>query len=741
MASNFLDQWKKAGRRINHTGFDIAGKRVYTMPAGLMVTPFFAETNPNEHFQIDVNGLMRTETMNTAAFINGRILTSLFFVPYSQIWHNFNSFVTQKDDRHSSQQRGLAYLPWLSLEKVYRWYFDMYISYLWVKASNNFEEPSHVADEKLDPWELAFDDWCDESPFDASNTVHFSYFEDMHGVPYVHNLTRALQYFRIGTAAQVYEYIDEYMANNYEATGDYATDVAAYKAYLAQAASSFISTYFSGDSFFTGKKINIFKMAAYQHIFYDYYRNKYFDEEPYFNGYDLDVRYIDVFNYDDIECTNVSTAEIPFNIGTNLNRYDSLSAVNARIVNLFDLHYRQYKHDIFTSAMNSTQFGAVSSVGFDGEVTPNFGDGSSYRLLRLSSNGSLEYTQYSNSEAVTGLQTQTLDYTTPVGDYTAGTAAIYGTNLESDSLSVGIDVNKADFMKYSSAGRVPMSLHIPSLFDVLQLRRAELLQQWKMNALRAGNMVDDNFRQHYGVEPYYEGDNNVRLIGSWETPLDTKPITATSSTGAAVNGQVGDLAAIGFGSTHNQKVRFKSNDFGVVVAVSYFLPDVFYTANGIDENNTLLEPFDFYSEEFENTGFESLPFWTQSILHNKLSDNNMGYVPPYTRYKTNVDLVFGEFGSSTMQYSGYDAQGTPVCKTFDGSLRAWTMQREDIPVYQVNGVAVRGKQTFYVSPMVTNPLFALNYDGRQATDPIHCFFNFDFKALRPMSVLGLPIFQ
>ena len=120
-----------------------------------------------------------------------------------------------------------------------------------------------------------------------------------------------------------------------------------------------------------------------------------------------------------------------------------------------------------------------------------------------------------------------------------------------------------------------------------------------------------------------------------------------------------------------------------------------------------------------------MPFATQTIAGKSKMLDNIGFVPPYTRYKTAVDEVFGEFSS---------------IGSFDGSMRAWTMQREDVPAYLVNGVMVRDKSAFYVDPRISDSLFGVAYNGNQNTDPISCYYQYTVKALRPMSVLGIPIF-
>lgn len=762
MASNFLDQWKKAGRKINHSGFDVSGKRVWSAPAGLMTVPFMMETNPNERFEIDVQGLMRTQTMNTAAFADGREVVSCFFVPYSQLWHNFNSFVSQKDDRHSSTQKSMMFVPQVSLKDLYVVYLNMYTTFRLLQFMKKGEQVtgynflhSGTYRESFTELEFTYDaDVSNLENLEANVKSRFGftnwnlqYVCDMHGIPYIHNFERALQFFGLGTPYFVKGLWEDRFVE--ELASDTTLEAMFEAAEVAHNLTLQEITVNSGanKSFFVDKYVNIFRPAAYQHIFYDVFRNKFFDELPFYQS-TLDgaevVRYIDTFNFDDIECKDFATSLLAVPASESI--YGSLCTFDAaRFLNLFEMHYRQYKHDLFTSAMNATQFGAVSSVSFDGTAEITFDQNGQFILG--SKDGKLQKANVNYSEVLS--HTEALAdygsfYYPDYADPSSGDPLVFGENtgMQDAVADFSLVNNKTNVVSGFSLQDLASKIKLPTLFDVLQLRRAELLQQWKQNALRAGNMVDDNFKQHYGVAPYYEDDNNVKFLGSFECPLEAKPITATASTGSDNNGQVGDLAAIGVGAVKGSKIRFECRDFGVVMCVAYFLPDVFYTSNGVDQENTLVEPFDFYSEEFENIGFESLPYWVQSIGLNKLADGNIGFVPPFTRYKTNWDKVFGEFGSITI--GGYHVQDEGERLDYglvvSGTMRPWTLQREDVGSEIINGVAVRSKSNFYVDPRVTDPLFGLEYDGRQIDDPMHFFFNFDFKALRPMSVLGLPIF-
>ena len=631
---DFIEMWKKSGREVGHSSFDLSKRQVLDLPASMLVPNFFLPTVPNEHHKINLSGLLRTETLNTAAFVNGAFHTNVFFVPLKQLWHNANDFISQKQDRHSSTLKGSQFAPCIRLTHLLRF----------IRAIGT-----------------------GRTPF-SSDSV-----SDLFGYDWAYSALRLLQYCKYGNYLWLLnEGLDdtdvEYYLNSLD--GVYNADGISYK------------------------YVNLWRILAYQHIFYDYYRNKYYDEFP---EHQLEhpnlgkVRYIDTFNLDDIDCSTFENSVVPCPLESH-GETDEKNA--ARILNIFGIHYHQYKRDIYTSAMPSTQFGAVSSI-------------------------SLEGIQIVNEQSPSGA---TAPASVLGSGYSHEPGTLYFTN---ESKSVW---------------------KIANAFDILTFRKTELLQQWKQNALRSGNMVDDNFRSHYGVEPFYEEDNNVKFLGSFSCRLDINPITANASTGEAINGNVGDLAAIGTGSYGGNEIDFQCKDFGYIVAVTAFVPDVYYNANGIDKDNTLIEPFDYFYPEFENGGLEPITYGQQNVERAFDLNLNFGFVPPYSYLKTQVDEVYGEFSSIEPQMKktptdtipSYVPHGTAI-----GSMVDWVVVRGE-KIHNIDNnpavASARKLDSLYIDPAVVNPIFGIEYDGTGMTNNFSLAISWDVKSIRPMSVLGLPQF-
>lgn len=601
---------------VARNGFDLSCKRSFSSKSGQLIPCLCIETVPNDNFEIDLESMMRTHTFDTAAFVLGKLHYDFFFVPYSQLWHPFNQFIDQRLDKHSSNQKGIGCPPMLNLNRFIYEVCNLYYN---------------------------------------GTSQQTAGLNDIHNYSFAHDAFKLLDILGYGQ----YMYLLKFQA---------WVD-------CCQAMEEALIAEFEQDGALRrviDKRVNVFRIAAYNHIWYDFYRNKYFDNmenNPLGSSYS---DYVSLFNFDDLTCTNINDATLDWQ--TDLPRQ----------IKMLNIKYRQWEKDLFTSLMPSQQFGAVSSID---------------------------------------LKDFSLDL------YQKG-QVIPGSNVSSDTLKIAPSASSlpgriGESNSSSSHAVYDSTFKINKAFDVLQLKKAEYLQQWKQNALRGGNMVDDNFKSHYGVEPYYSADENVDYLGSFGGDLRVNAVETTAQSTNTGNNAVGDLGANGLSLVRGNKISFKCRDFGLIMCICSYQPRATYDALGIDKANTLFEPFDFYTPEFQNIGLESVPVGAYEFQQrNNFGDYNisLGYAPSYYQYKTNIDKVHGELCTG-------------------GSLSHWVAPRkENLVISPQVGTIVRSISSFYINPNVYNNIFSIRADSWEDTDYlIHDTF-FNVKAVRPMSVLGLPLF-
>ena len=360
---------------------------------------------------------------------------------------------------------------------------------------------------------------------------------------------------------------------------------------------------------YQNKGVNLWRILAYNLIWYREYRQQYYDDGKYLIPSSLVSNpnaAAFLFNMDFLECSTQANAKLA---------YSQYSDYRELLAAMLQPRYRCWKKDLYTGLLPSTQFGNVSLVSdnvFNGRIV---------------------------------LENTTSWLGTPAtADTFLGTDNAVGLRYGSDSLS-------------DTALRSAVS----SSFDILALRKSEAIQKWRENALRAGNQVQDNFEAHYGVKPQSHMDVHPQHVASFDAPLNIGDIMSTAETGAAINGVVGDVAGKGIMSfSGDQTIKFETNDFGVLMCIYSILPEAEYNSNGVDRMNCLLEREDYFFNEYENLGLEAVDRSVVTNLGN--TSGILGYAPRYFGYKQKLDRVCGEF----QDFQGYHGQFSPwVAPKFD----------------------------------------------------------------------------
>lgn len=82
--------------------FDLSQKHLFTAHAGMLLPVMTMDLIPHDHVSIQATDFMRCLPMNSAAFMSMRSVYEFFFVPYSQLWHPFDQFITGMNDFRST---------------------------------------------------------------------------------------------------------------------------------------------------------------------------------------------------------------------------------------------------------------------------------------------------------------------------------------------------------------------------------------------------------------------------------------------------------------------------------------------------------------------------------------------------------------------------------------------------------------------------------------------------------------
>lgn len=416
------------------------------------------------------------------------------------------------------------------------------------------------------------------------------------------------------------------------------------------------------------------RLAAYQMIWYYFFRNDVFDNS-------VSPK---CFNFDDVTYKSTADTEPNYNI-------ISVRGLDNFIVDCLQMRYVGYKKDLYSAFMPGTQYGPVSTVSVNAEIsdltarfvgdtiTPTgsvsstidndnvniYGingyyvqsslDGSSSDVITASlqngSSANLEYqtpgfsgdtdttvgfARYADNPSLDGTfidlgpqGTAPLQHTHRVNGYVGLQADVIAsklsTNIPSSTVAAGLQgvlgsdsvSSTLNLNPLTPTGQVILNGtggSSASLFDVLQLVEAQAIQKWRQKSMLAGNKTADQFRAHHGEVPKHLIDHLPDFIGSVDNEIQITEITSTADTATdADSTNLGEIAGRGYGASENKTFKFHSDDYGILFLLHAIVPENTYSSFGLDTGNTRVYYNDFYQSEFTNLGLQAIPNYTLNV--------------------------------------------------------------------------------------------------------------------------------
>ena len=223
---------------------------------------------------------------------------------------------------------------------------------------------------------------------------------------------------------------------------------------------------------------------------------------------------------------------------------------------------------------------------------------------------------------------------------------------------------------------------------------------------------------HYGFEPPRGRGDKVEFVGGTASNINISEVLSTADTSKGFTGQI---YGRGIGSTdENGNTEFTAKEHGVLMCIYSIVPDIDYSAEGINSFNSKLQRGDYFQPEFQDLGLQ--PVFNYELYNRIYSDNMpenlrinkgvLGFSPRYAEYKSAFDKLHGEFRNGR-------------------TLSAWSAVSNVVDTNQ--GVA---RNSLKINPGVFNRVFSIEYNGHESTDHFLASAQFECKIIRPMSVTG-----
>lgn len=686
---NYIKPTEKCARNA----FDLGNKHVYSAKAGMIVPVKAIHTVPGDHFEIKISDFTQTFPMNTAAFLRGRKEFALYFIPYKQSWSNFNQYMATREDVYSSNMNAITYEPRMSLYDI----LSVCLEFAAVYA-HDIIMPKVYSERSTHHQYLDIDSGRTYTPLVLTNGFYnktstalkaSQYLYDVFGYPRWNNVLRKLDMLGYGNH---FPYIDNFI-KGYESAISKTSTITQNN--FESILNSQIESAKSDIDKLKTRYVNLYPITSYNKVFYDMFRNSYYELDYDVRNYNLDFKL----------CNSASS---------------SIVQVQDIPVTFFDIQYHQWKKDLFTAVLPDTQFGAVS-------LLPS--SGSTGTIVFANTETSSDINRWSSSSG------------------TWPTSEQLKTSSSQDYKSIStLDDTKTLSHTHTITGGATLS-GVTTTFDVLALKRAEALQGYRQALLRAGNKTSDVFRAVFGRAPRYDEDAHPYFIDAFGEDIFVDAVVSTAETNLeksdSTSGKLGDLGGRALMNGSSDTIKFDSSDFGIILVVQYIVPQSEYNSYMLDPHLANLTPEDHWIPAFENLGFSPV---IGEYLNNLVSQTTtnlnrvVGYVPRYFEFKTDVDKVHGSFCeiASTSILRGTTSNGVSLVDhvaSYSGELTHWVTPRSDM-----QATSTTLTRNFYVDPAVLDNVFLVAADGTYSTDQFICNTYLDVKAVRPMSVLGLPNF-
>lgn len=146
------------------------------------------------------------------------------------------------------------------------------------------------------------------------------------------------------------------------------------------------------------------------------------------------------------------------------------------------------------------------------------------------------------------------------------------------------------------------ALTMAATFTVNDLRLAFQLQRWQELNARIGSRYVEFLKGTYGVSPTDDTLQRPMFVGGYKSPVIISEVLQTSADGGE---GVGSMSGHAIAADGNFVTKFRANEFGVLMAITYIRPKAMYH-QGIDKENLYRSRYQFFHPAMVNLGEDAV---------------------------------------------------------------------------------------------------------------------------------------
>lgn len=338
-------------------------------------------------------------------------------------------------------------------------------------------------------------------------------------------------------------------------------------------------------------EVTLLPLAAYQKIYYDFYRNTQWEDNVPYN-----------YNFDYIDSNSHFYVDPTPSGGGAINTYYDNPTI-------FDLRYANYPKDLFMGLLPDSQYG---------------------------------------DEAVMEIEANSSNQFAPVITSTDDRSVVVGESYEDGSFEHTIRSNNSniDLVPGSQLG-VKFNSALANLragISVLSERKAKALQKYK-EILGSGSIdYQTIIRKIFNVDVPDTLSDHCLYLGGSSFVININEVENSNlveSNSAIQRGK-------GIGSGNGEMIEFESKEYGIVMCIYHVAPIIDYALSAMNFDVVKTSADDYANPVFDNLGFVEFPtyFLTNANIYPNeasLPYDFLGYTSRYFDYKTSIDVTLGDF--------------------------------------------------------------------------------------------------
>lgn len=612
--SDLMSRINKVHRPVRNR-FDISTRRLFTSAPGMLLPVYYRELCPNNHISLDLSNFARTVPMRKAAFARMTENYDVFFVPFRLIFEGAQDMLAGTPRSRAFAANVPEIVPTLSYTSL-----------------NSFN--TYLSNQKI---------------------------KDDVGIPATITTPRLLSALGVGYSGV-------------SGTGlSYSTDNRS--AFSYQSSNNSVPNVIQNGSDPVKFSFSCLPFAAYQKIYQDYFRNKYWEDE----------------NTESYMLSNASGK--PFD------------AIAACKIGLLSMRYSNIDRDRIFGMMPDD--GKIFSQGI------NFLNTSSVSSVRAA----VGNRTVPNSNTSVALEALLQDFASSADtiNYETALQAFKHANPDTDNA---------------------LLQGVVAQLNALSMKRMETMQRFAEICALNKDDYKHQMQAHFGVDvPDLNSDYSIYLGGK-SNPINISEVEQTTPGASNVGSALGELGARGVSYGKSGHIDFTAKEHGYLMVIYHLQPHVDFVGAFVDPQLRRYERYDFMIPEFDDLGFEpirlcdvanplSLPK-NQSKVFNPM--RILGWLPRYWSYKTDVDQTNQAFWTGSANgWNNYVVQ-------FDFNKYLKRTGRDN-PAYSGSLIDYR---FFKMYPSIVDPLFYVVNDGSENTDQFVNSLMVNAVVDLPLSVDGLP---